>query len=133
MSQIKWINQSALILLHEENLAEYGGLKGIRDKGLLESALNRPLTLNYYQKEANICRLAAAYGFGIIRNHPFVDGNKRVAFLAVGLFLRLNGLCLKASQLDATNIMLALAAGDFSEEEFFSWLTIHTVSIDHEI
>lgn len=118
MSSIRWLNQQALILLHSESLAEYGGTEGIRDEGLLESALNRPLNLYNYEKETDIAFLAAAYSFGIVRNHPFVDGNKRIAFLAVGLFLALNGFSLQVTQLEATQIMLALASGELSESDF---------------
>lgn len=128
MTEIKWVNQKALIYLHDESLAEYGGLEGIRDEGLLESALYRPLNLYNYEQERDIAKLAAAYGFGIIRNHPFVDGNKRAGFLAVGLFLTLNGFILCASQLEATNTILALAAGNISEDEFYQWLKVHIQS-----
>jgi len=122
MTQFRWLNQQALILLHSESLAEYGGTEGIRDEGLLESALYRPLNLYNYEKETDIAFLAAAYGFGIVRNHPFVDGNKRIAFLAVGLFLALNGFSLEVTQLEATQTMLALASGELSENDFCQWL-----------
>lgn len=128
MTEIKWVNQKALIYLHDESLAEYGGLEGIRDEGLLESALHRPLNLYNYEQERDIAKLAAAYGFGIIRNHPFVDGNKRAGFLAVGLFLTLNGFSLCASQLEATKTIFALAAGNISEVEFYQWLKAHIQS-----
>ncbi|WP_069789451.1 type II toxin-antitoxin system death-on-curing family toxin (plasmid) [Cyanobacterium sp. IPPAS B-1200] len=122
MTEIKWVNKKALIYLHGESLAEHGGLAGIRDEGLLESALYRPLNLYNYEQEKDIVRLAAAYGFGVVRNHPFFDGNKRAGFLAVGLFLALNGFNLIASQLEATKIILALAEGKIGEEEFYQWL-----------
>jgi death-on-curing protein len=128
MTSIRWVNQQALIFLHSESLAEHGGVEGIRDEGLLESALYRPLNLYNYEQEADIAKLAAAYGFGIVRNHPFVDGNKRAGFLAVGLFLALNGFTLEVSQLEATQTMLALAAGELSENEFSQWLKIHIQS-----
>lgn len=122
MTNFRWLNQQALILLHSESLAEYGGLDGIREQGLLESALYRPINLYNYEKETDIAFLAAAYGFGIVRNHPFVDGNKRIAFLAVGLFLALNGFSLEVTQLEATQTMLALASGELSENDFCQWL-----------
>ncbi len=125
MTSIRWVNQQALIFLHSESLAEHGGVEGIRDEGLLESALYRPLNIYNYEQETDIAKLAAAYGFGIVRNHPFVDGNKRAGFLAVGLFLALNGYTLEVSQLEATQTMLALAAGEISEQEFSQWLNIY--------
>ena len=128
MTSIRWVNQQALIFLHSESLAEHGGVEGIRDEGLLESALYRPLNLYNYEQETDIAKLAAAYGFGIVRNHPFVDGNKRAGFLAVGLFLALNGYTLEVSQLKATQTMLALAVGEISENEFSQWLKIHIQS-----
>lgn len=125
MTEIKWINKKALILLHNESLAKDGGLQGIRDEGLLESALYRPLNLYHYAQERDISKLAAAYGFGLVRNHPFVDGNKRAGFLAVGLFLTLNGFNIKVSQGEATKTILALAEGKLTQEEFYQWLNIH--------
>jgi len=117
----KWIDKSALLVLHDESLALHGGASGIRDEGLLDSALARPVNLAAYG-EPDFADLAAAYGFGLAKNHPFVDGNKRAAFLAVGLFLFLNGKRLSATQVDATITMLALAAGDLEEADFAAWL-----------
>ena len=117
----RWVDKSALLLLHAESLAEHGGRAGLRDEGLLDSALARPLNLVAYG-EPDLADLAAAYAFGLAKNHPFVDGNKRAAFLGAGLFLALNGFRLRASQVDATQAMLALAAGELSEEAFARWL-----------
>jgi death-on-curing protein len=117
----KWIDKSALLVLHDESLALHGGASGIRDEGLLDSALARPVNLAAYG-EPDFADLAAAHGFGLAKNHPFVDGNKRAAFLAVGLFLFLNGKRLSATQVDATITMLALAAGDLEEADFAAWL-----------
>jgi death-on-curing protein len=117
----RWISKAALTLLHGESLAEHGGGSGLRDEGLLDSALARPEHLAAYGKP-DAADLAACYGFGIARNHPFVDGNKRAAFLSVGLFLYLNGWRLRARQADATLTVLALAAGDITESEFAGWL-----------
>lgn len=120
----RWIDRRALELLHDESLAEHGGGTGLRDEGLLESALSRPRNLVAYGKP-DIADLAAAYGTGLIRNHPFVDGNKRAGFLAVGLFLALNGYRLAATQADATLTVLALAAGDLDEGAFAEWIRRH--------
>lgn len=126
----RWISKSSLLLLHGESLAEHGGGAGLRDEGLLDSALARPLNLVAYASAANppdVAALAASYTVGIAKNHPFVDGNKRAAFLATGLFLYLNGYRLEASQAEATLTMLAVATGDINEEEFAMWLRTHAV------
>lgn len=132
MSQTwRWLSKAALIMLHDESLAEHGGGAGVRDLGLLDSALNRPLNVVAYCDPASppdVATLAASYGVGMAKNHAFIDGNKRAAFLAVGLFLALNGWRLHCSQTEATLTMLAVAAGDLSEEEFASWLRRHTVA-----
>jgi death on curing protein len=120
----RWIDRRALELLHDESIAEHGGAAGLRDEGLLESALARPLNLAVYG-EPDVAELAAAYGVGLAKNHPFVDGNKRAAFLAVGLFLALNGKRLVATQADATLTMLAVAAGSMDEPAFAQWLREH--------
>ncbi|HEX6794715.1 MAG TPA: type II toxin-antitoxin system death-on-curing family toxin [Casimicrobiaceae bacterium] len=121
----RWIDRTALVLLHDESLAEHGGAAGIRNEGLLESALARPLNLAAYESP-DFADLAAAYGMGVARNHPFVDGNKRAAFLAVGLFLTLNGYRLFSTQAEATLTMLALAAGDIDEPTFAGWIREHS-------
>ena len=120
----RWVDKRALLLLHGESLAEHGGLPGLRDEGLLDSALARPLNLAAYG-QPDLAALAAAYGVGLAKNHPFADGNKRAAFLAVGLFLALNGYQLTASQLEATQVILAIAAGDIDEAAFAAWLRQH--------
>lgn len=116
-----WIDREVLLTLHDESLSEHGGGIGIRDEGLLDSALARPLNLVSYG-QPDVAELAASYGYGLVKNHAFVDGNKRVAFLAVGLFLYMNGHRLTASQPDATNAMLALAASEISELQFTQWV-----------
>ncbi len=121
----RWIDRRLLVILHDESLAAHGGASGLRDEGLLESALARPLNLVAYG-DPDVCELAAAYGVGLAKNHAFVDGNKRVAFLAVGLFLRLNAHRLKASQADATVTMFGVAAGEINEAEFAQWLRTHS-------
>ncbi len=120
----RWISKQALLLLHAESLAEHGGSAGMRDEGLLDSALARPLNLAAYG-EPDIAALAASYGVGVAKNHPFVDGNKRAAFLATGLFLYRNGYRLTASQADATLTMLGVAAGEIDEDAFAAWLRQH--------
>ena len=127
----RWVSKQALVLLHGESLATHGGREGMRDEGLLESALMRPQNIVAYADADNppdAAALAASYGVGLAKNHPFVDGNKRAAFLAVGLFLYLNGLRLQATQTDATLTMLAVAAGDITEEAFAAWLREHAVA-----
>ena len=126
----RWVSKQALVLLHGESLATHGGREGMRDEGLLESALMRPQNIVAYADTNNppdAATLAASYGMGLAKNHPFVDGNKRAAFLAVGLFLYLNGLRLQATQMEATVTMLAVAAGDITEEAFAAWLRAHAV------
>ena len=119
------MRRQALELLHDESIAEHGGAPGLRDEGLFESALARPLNLAAYG-EPDFADLAAAYGVGLAKNHPFVDGNKRTAFLAVGLFLALNGRRLVATQAEATLTMLAVAAGSMDETTFAAWLRTHS-------
>jgi death-on-curing protein len=122
----RWVDKPALLLLHAESLAEHGGATGLRDAGLLESALARAQNLAAYSKP-DFATLAAAYGFGLAKNHAFVDGNKRAAFLATGLFLALNGYRLTATQADATLTVIALAAGEINEADFANWIRLHTV------
>ncbi len=124
----KWINQQALVTLHDMSLAEHGGAAGVRDQGLFESALARPENLAAYG-QPDYAELAASYGVGLAKNHPFVDGNKRVAFLATGLFLRKNGFRLVATQADATLTILAVAAGDMDESAFAAWIRAHSSAI----
>jgi death-on-curing protein len=120
----RWIDRKLLVLLHDESLAMHGGASGLRDEGLLESALARPVNLALYG-QPDLADLAACYGFGLAQNHPFVDGNKRAAFLSVGLFLGLNGHRLTATQAEATLAMFSLAAGDLDEPTFAAWLREH--------
>ncbi len=117
----RWINRNALVRLHDMGIAQFGGAQGLRDEGMLDSALSRPENLAHYGAP-DVAELAAAYGYGLVKNHAFIDGNKRVAFLAVGLFLRLNGYRLTASQVDATTTVLKLAASEMSETDFAVWI-----------
>jgi len=116
-----WIDADVVLAVHDEQLAEHGGSAGIRDGGLLESALARPKNLTAYG-DPDFADLAASYGFGIARNHPFVDGNKRTAFVSTELFLRLNGYRLVANDQSCVLTMLALAAGEIDEAAFADWL-----------
>ena len=116
-----WIDPVVICAVHEEQLAEHGGGVGTRDEGLLESALARPLQLAAYG-EPDVAALAAAYGYGLAKNHPFIDGNKRTAFVAVELFLALNGSVLTASDADCVMTMLAVASGDLDEAGFAAWI-----------
>lgn len=121
-----WIDPTVVLAIHEEQLAEHGGSPGVRDVGLLESALARPMNLAAYG-EPDVAELAASYGFGIARNHPFVDGNKRTAFVSVELFLRLNGYRLSADDSACVLTMLAVAAGEMGGASFADWLRRHCV------
>jgi death-on-curing protein len=116
-----WIDPVVVLAVHEDQLAEHGGAAGVRDAGLLDSALARPRQLAAYG-QPDVADLAAAYGFGLARNHPFVDGNKRSAFVAVELFLHLNGWLLQADDTACVLVVLALAAGDIDEPTFAAWL-----------
>lgn len=120
----RWISRQALELLHGESLSEHGGAPGLRDEGLLESALARPVNLAAYG-DPDVADLAACYGTGLAKNHAFVDGNKRAAFLAAGLFLGLNGYRLQSTQVEATLTMLAVAASELDERAFADWIRRH--------
>jgi death-on-curing protein len=120
-----WIDKRALLLLHQESLAQFGGAGGLRDEGLLDSALARPVNKHAYEGCADLAVLAAAYGFGLARNHAFVDGNKRVAFLAVGVFLAINRHGLTATPVEAIDAIVALAAGAMDEAQFAQWIRAH--------
>ena len=125
-SEPRWISKKALLLLHEESLSGFGGGRGLRDEGLLESALARPRNIYAYNDHATLAELAASYCYGISKNHAFVDGNKRAGFLCIGLFLAINGYRLTASQVDAIETMLGVAAGTVSEPELAFWIAQNT-------
>jgi death-on-curing protein len=125
-SEPRWISKKALLLLHEESLSAFGGARGLRDEGLLESALARPQNTCAYSPAATLAELAASYGYGIAKNHAFVDGNKRAAFLCIGLFLAINGYRLTASQVDAIETMVATAAGTLTESQLALWISQNT-------
>ena len=119
-----WIQRQVVFAAHEEQLAEHGGGQGIRDTGLLDSALARPLNRAAYGSP-DAAELAAAYAYGLATNHPFVDGNKRIAFVALELFLHLNGYRLAASDAESVMSMLAVAAGTMNEEALAAWVRRH--------
>jgi len=121
-----WIDRTALLALHAESLAEFGGASGLRDEGLFDSALARPQQRFVYGRP-DLAELAAAYAYGLAKNHPFVDGNKRCAFIALGLFLAINGERLTATPAEATLAMLAVAAGDLDEQRLTEWIRSHSV------
>jgi death-on-curing protein len=121
MTRWIWLQRDVIVAVHEEQLAEHGGGAGLRDSGLLESALSRPENLAAYG-EPDAADLAAAYGYGISRNHAFVDGNKRTAFVAVESFLELNGFTLTSDDAACVITMLAVSAGDMAEAEFAQWI-----------
>lgn len=119
----EWIEEEVVYLFHQRQLAEHGGIDGIRDEGMLLSALARPEQLWHYgDPKPDMCALAAAYAYGLAKNHPFLDGNKRTAAIACELFLNLNETVLTVGEEEKYPRYLALAAGDLSEEEFADWL-----------
>lgn len=128
MTEPLWLSKEFVLALHERLIAEFGGLDGVRDEGLLESALGKPLNLLAYGESPSIVKLAASYAFGIVRNHPFLDGNKRTGFAAAAVFIETNGFQLTAAEADATLATLALAEGKLSEEDFEVWLKEHSKS-----
>lgn len=120
MSEVKWLRKDAVLKMHARQLAEHGGGVGVRDEGLLDSALQRPVNKMSYQSP-DLADLAAAYAFGIARNHPFIDGNKRTALVASRTFLLINGFQISASPDEKLRAFLALAAGNLSEEDLAAW------------
>jgi death on curing protein len=129
VSQPVWIDKTALILAYAQALRKTGGLAGLRDEGLLESALARPRNRHVYEAVADIPQLAVSYAVGILRNHPFADGNKRAAFLALSMFLNANGFRLTADPLDAGNIFFNAAAGQLDEDTLVVWVSSNSVAL----
>lgn len=121
-----WLRKDVLLSLHRRLLSEHGGAPGLRDAGGFDAALARPKQILAYEPRANLCKLAAAYGVGLSRNHPFVDGNKRIAALATILFLELNGRAFTAPEAEVVAMFRLLAAGEIAEEAFAAWLTSHS-------
>ncbi len=124
-----WLDPSTVRLLHEESLAAFGGARGLRDEGLLLSALERPKTILAYGEGIDVFDLAAAYGYGLSKNHPIVDGNKRMAFLAMGVFLAINHYRLVVPQIEAVETILTLASGKLGEAALAQWLRDHSLNL----
>jgi death-on-curing protein len=122
VTEPRWLSPVYVLSIHADQIQAHGGSLGIRDRGLLESALERPRNRIHYDPEADLPALAAAYGFGISSNHPFVDGNKRVAFQAMYLFLGLNGFRIEAPEEEVVALILSLASGDLDEPALANWL-----------
>lgn len=118
----RWLSRLVIDAVHADQLREHGGLPGTRDESALESALARPRNKRAYAEETDLATLAAAYGFGLVKGHPYRDGNKRIGFLAITTFLGINGYDLTASDEDVVTEMVALAAGHVSESELASWI-----------
>jgi death on curing protein len=126
VQDLVWIRDEVVLAIHRRQLAEHGGLEGIRDEGLLQSALHRPKNLlAYAESPPDLADLAAAYGYGIVKNHPFMDGNKRTAYIVMRTFLKLNRYDLQASDEEKYQIWIDLATGKISEMELAEWIRNH--------
>lgn len=132
MSEPLWLERSWVDALHYQQLSRFGGLFGIRDEGAVESALARARNQWEYAQERDIGRLAAAYGFGLTRNHGYSDGNKRIGFVAMAVFLDVNGWSLEAPEPEVVRIMLAVAEGSLSEESLGDWVREHLEPLGRE-
>ena len=120
-SEPKWLTYDQVVAIHSRQLRRFGGAAGLRDDGLLRSAIERPLNKWHYE-QSELPELAAAYAFGLAKNHAFVDGNKRIAFMSMMVFLRKNGVRFAPDQAHATKIIMSLAAGEVSEESLARWI-----------
>jgi death-on-curing protein len=123
-----WIDLDVVLAIHEEQLAEHGGRSGVRDRGLLESAVARPRN-QFSHGVVSVARLAASYAFGISRNHPFLDGNKRTSLVVAELFLQLNGLDFSATDAECVTVFLRLAAGDLTEAQLADWIAANSTAL----
>lgn len=121
-----WLTRDVALAVHDEQLEEHGGAAGVRDLGLLESALARPQNAAAYA-DPDMAELAALYALGIARNHPFIDGNKRTAWTALVVFLDLNGVAFSPPEVEATVTMLEMAAGMMTDEAFIAWVRRHAL------
>jgi len=122
-----WVLPEVVIAVHQMLLAEHGGAPGIRDEALLDSSLNRPKQRFLYDEKSSVFDLAASYSYGLAKNHPFMDGNKRIALSVGAIFLELNGNSLNAAEAEAVVILERLAAGDLSEEDIASWFKASSI------
>ena len=132
MTQPIWLKRVWPDAIHFQQLQRFGGLYGVRDEGIIDSALARPRNQWVYQDQADLAMLAAAYGYGLARGHGYLDGNKRVAFVAMAVFLDINGWNLEAPEPDVVRIMIAVAAGDLSEVDLAAWVGSHIAAIGDE-
>ena len=124
----RWLTRLVVDAIHTEQLREHGGLPGIRDENALESALARPRQKRAYDTSIDVAGLAAAYGYGIVRNHPYRDGNKRIGFLAIVTILGINAYDLEADEVDVVTTILALADGSLTEKQLAGWIREHLVT-----
>jgi death on curing protein len=131
VSEPLWLERGWVDALHFQQLSRFGGLHGVRDEGALESALGRPRNQWEYGEERDLVRLGAAYAFGLARNHGYSDGNKRIAFVAMAVFLDLNGLDLVADEDEVVRVMLALAAGELEEVDLAEWVRGRVIELPH--
>jgi death-on-curing protein len=124
-----WMGLPVVLAIHDEQIAEHGGSSGVRDQGLLSSALDRPKNIAAYEPdgERDLARLAAVYGYGIVKNHPFIDGNKRTTLVVTETFLNLNGVALLADDASCVAVIEAIAGGTMREENFARWIREHIV------
>ena len=128
MKEPRWLSRTIVGLIHTNQIREHGGRFGVRDEGLVESALERPRNRWAYEQGVDLADLAAAYGYGLVRNHGFIDGNKRVALMATYTFLGINGFDLDVSEPEVVRTMLDLAASQLEESQFASWIREHWAS-----
>ena len=132
MQEPRWVPRIVVDAVHFDQLRQHGGLTGLRDENALESALARPKQKWAYDPEVDLASLAAAYAFGLATSHPYRDGNKRIAFLAMAIFLGLNGFEIEAAEAEVVTVMARLAAGSFDERELAAWLREHIISLSPE-
>ncbi|HEX8694520.1 MAG TPA: type II toxin-antitoxin system death-on-curing family toxin [Longimicrobium sp.] len=125
-----WLSRELVDQIHANQIEEHGGSHGARDDGLIESALERPRNRWQYDPEADLHSLAAAYGYGLAKNHGYIDGNKRVAYMAMYVFLGLNGLEIEVAEPETVMAMLEVAAGERSEDQLVEWLREHTIPFE---
>lgn len=129
MDELFWLNERIIRVIHEDQLSQHGGSSGLRDENLLSASLARPRNLYAYGEVVTLFDLAAAYGFGLVKNHPFVDGNKRAAFVAMAIFLEMNGYSLNAPEQEVVVIMERLATDLETQESVSKWLEINSLKL----
>ncbi len=125
MPEPKWVSRLVVDAIHQDQLWQHGGLRGVKDENALESALARPRQKFVYEPDSDLAVLAAAYGYGLAKNHPYFDGNKRVAFMAMYTFVCVNGYEIQAEEEDVVRVMLGVAAGEWEEEALADWIRDH--------